>query len=210
LAALVLAGAQGALALDADVRAYEDARRRGETGTVAGRVYTERPRPNAPDAPIGGAAVVALPLSEDLRRRLDDLRVRARDSATAYRDAAPHMRRAREAYEKELWQAGAADLVRAMVADADGRFTLADLPAGRWVVWVTHATFVDKPSPKGQPRDRERFTLPPRLVGYKSERWWLREVDVTPGTSTTLELTDRNVWFTGVVEERVLDAGPSR
>jgi hypothetical protein len=96
------------------------------------------------------------------------------------------------------------------VVDADGRFALADLPAGRWVVWVTHAVFKDARSPQGQPRDRERFRLPPRLVGYKSERWWLREVDVTPGTATTLELTDRNVWFTGVIEDRVLDAGPSR
>jgi hypothetical protein len=33
---------------------------------------------------------------------------------------------------------------------------------------------------------------------------------VTPGAATTLELTDRNVWFTGVIEDRVLDAGPSR
>jgi len=35
-------------------------------------------------------------------------------------------------------------------------------------------------------------------------------VDTTPGASRTLELNDRNVWFAGVVEDRVLDAGPSR
>jgi hypothetical protein len=120
------------------------------------------------------------------------------------------MRRARESYEREVWQSGAADLVRSTLVDADGRFTLSDLPAGRWMVWATHSEFLDARSPKFQPRDRERYRLPPRLVGYYAERAWLRELETTPGTSTTLELNDRNVWFAGVVEDRVLDAGPSR
>jgi len=156
------------------------------------------------------AVVVALPRSEALVRRLDDLRAHARDSAAAYRETATQMRRAREGYEREVWQSGAADLVRSTMVDADGRFTLSDLPAGRWMVWATHSEFLDARSPKFQPRDRERYRLPPRLVGYYAERAWLREVDTTPGTPTTLELNDRNVWFAGVVEDRVLDAGPSR
>src|SRR2546422_3635135 len=89
-------------------------------------------------------------------------------------------------------------------------FTLSDLPAGRWMVWATHSEFLDARSPRYQARDRERYRLPPRLVGYYAERAWLRELDTTPGASTTLELNDRNVWFAGVVEDRVLDAGPSR
>ena len=56
-------------------------------------------------------------------------------------------------------------------------------------------------------RDRERFRLPPRMVGYYAERAWLREIETTPGSPTTVELNDRNVWFSGVVEDRVLDAG---
>jgi hypothetical protein len=36
----------------------------------------------------------------------------------------------------------------------------------------------------------------------------LRELTVTGGGSETVELADRNVWFTGVVEDRMLDAGP--
>jgi len=210
VAALVLTMASAARALDVDLQAYDEARRRGETVTIAGRVYTERRRPNADDVPMAHAVVVALPRSEALVRRLDDLRAHARDSAAAYREAATQMRRARESYEREVWQSGAADLVRSTMVDADGRFTLSDLPAGRWMVWATHSEFLDARSPKFQPRDRERYRLPPRLVGYYAERAWLREVDTTPGTPTTLELNDRNVWFAGVVEDRVLDAGPSR
>ena len=206
LTVLVLAATAAAGALDVDLKTYD----RGATGTIDGRVYAERPKPNAADVPLARAVVVALPRSEALVRRLDDLRAHARDSAAAYRDTATQMRRVREAFEREVWQAGAPDLVRSTVVDADGRFSLADLPAGRWLVWATHSQFVDVRPAKGQARDRERFRLPPRLVGYYAERAWLREVDTTPGTSTTLELTDRNVWFAGVVEDRVLDAGPSR
>jgi hypothetical protein len=36
---------------------------------------------------------------------------------------------------------------------------------------------------------------------------WLREVSVTGGATATVELTDRNGWFRGVVEEKMLDAG---
>ena len=210
VAALVLTAAAPARALDVDLQAYDEARRRGEMVTIAGRVYTERRRPNAEDVPMARAVVVALPRSEALVRRLDDLRAHARDSAAAYRAAATQMRRARESYEREVWQSGAADLVRSTTVDADGRFTLSDLPAGRWMVWATHSEFLDARSPRYQARDRERYRLPPRLVGYYAERAWLREVDTTPGASTTLELNDRNVWFAGVVEDRVLDAGPSR
>jgi len=210
VAALVLTAAAPARALDVDLQAYDEARRRGEMVTIAGRVYTERRRPNAEDLPMARAVVVALPRSEALVRRLDDLRAHARDSAAAYREAATQMRRARESYEREVWQSGAADLVRSTTVDADGRFTLSDLPAGRWMVWATHSEFLDARSPRYQARDRERYRLPPRLVGYYAERAWLREVDTTPGASRTLELNDRNVWFAGVVEDRVLDAGPSR
>ena len=210
VAALMLTAAAPARALDVDLQAYDEARRRGEMVTIAGRVYTERRRPNAEDVPMARAVVVALPRSEALVRRLDDLRAHARDSAAAYREAATQMRRARESYEREVWQSGAADLVRSTTVDADGRFTLSDLPAGRWMVWATHSEFLDARSPRYQARDRERYRLPPRLVGYYAERAWLREVDTTPGASTTLELNDRNVWFAGVVEDRVLDAGPSR
>ena len=206
-AMLVLAAGLAAGALDVDLNAYEAARKRGETVTISGRVYTERRKPNANDEPIPHATVVVLPRSEALLRRLDSLRAGARDSADAYRDAATEMRRAREAFEREVWESGNAELVRSTVVDSGGRFALADLPAGRWLVWVTHSEFIEARSPKVALRDRQRFRLPPRLVGYYSERAWLRELETAPGTATNIDLNDRNVWFAGVVEDRVLDAG---
>ena len=206
-AALLLVATRALGALDVDLKAYDDARLRGETTMISGRAYTERRKPNAEDTPIARTVVVVLPHSESLVRRLDEFRAHARDSAAAFRDAATKIRRARESYEREIWEAGGADLVRSTVVDADGRFTMTDLPAGRWLVWATHSEFVDAPSPKVSLRDRERFRLPPRMVGYYAERAWLREVQTTPGSPTTVELNDRNVWFSGVVEDRVLDAG---
>jgi hypothetical protein len=153
------------------------------------------------------ATVVLLPRSETLLRRLDDLRAHARDSPAAYRDAATKMRQAREAYEREVWESGSPELVVATVVDSGGRFALADIPAGRWLMWVTHSEFVESRSPTVPLRDRQRFTLPPRLIGYYSVRAWLRELEMTPGMVTTVDLNDRNVWFAGVVEDRVLDAG---
>ena len=208
VAALLLLGVTSAVgALDVDLQAYDEARRRGDTVTIAGRVYAERRKPNADDVPMARAVVVVLPRSESFVRRLEDLRAHGRDSSTAYRDAATQMRRAREDYEREVWKSGGADLVRSTVVDADGRFNVADLPAGRWLVWATHSELVEARSPKTPARDRQHFRLPPRLVGYYSERAWLREVDTAPASTTRLDLHDRNVWFSGVVEDRILDAG---
>jgi hypothetical protein len=207
-ALLLLSVASAAGALDVDLQAYEEARRRGDTVTITGRVYAERRKPNADDVPMARAVVVVFPRSESLVRRLEDLRAHARDSATAYRDAATRMRRAREDYERDVWTSGGADLIRSTVVDADGRFNVSDLPAGRWLVWATHSEVVGARSPTTPARDRQHFRLSPRLVGYYSERAWLREVDTARGEAAKLDLHDRNVWFSGVVEDRVLDAGP--
>jgi hypothetical protein len=36
---------------------------------------------------------------------------------------------------------------------------------------------------------------------------WLQTLTVAGGATATVELTDRNGWFRGVIEERVLDTG---
>jgi hypothetical protein len=207
IAGLLTTAVSAAGALDVDLKAYDQARRRGEMVSVEGRVYNERRKPNADDEPVPHATVVLLPRSEALVRRLDDLRAQARDSAAAYREAATKMRQAREAYERQVWEAGSPELVVSTVVDSGGRFVLADIPAGRWLMWVTHSQFMESRSPNVPLRDRQRFKLPPRLVGYYAERAWLRELEMTPGTVATVDLSDRNVWFAGVVEDRVLDAG---
>jgi hypothetical protein len=203
---ILMSAVSAAGALDVDLKAYDAARRRGETVAIEGRVYNERRKPNADDEPIPHAAVVLLPHSEALLRRLDDLRAHARESLTAYRDAATKMRRARETYEREVWESGSPELVVSTVVDSGGRFAFADIPAGRWLVWVTHSEYVRKPSSDIPVRDRGKFTLSPRLIGYWAERAWLRELEMTPGMVATVDLNDRNVWFAGVVEDRVRDA----
>ena len=43
--------------------------------------------------------------------------------------------------------------------------------------------------------------LPPdKLAGYYVVTYWLRELTVVGGGVEAVELTDRNVWFTGVAE----------
>jgi hypothetical protein len=212
VAALVLMLFVGpaAAAVDVDLKPYADAERAGAAVGVTGRAYAERRKPDAPDTPLAGATVVALPRSEALLRRLQQLREGARGSAPAYKDAAGLMQKAREAYERELWEAGAADLVRATVVDASGRFDLGRLPEGRWIIVGTWDQRLDARAPKPGRKERETYVQTPRLVGFRSRLVWLQDVDVSRTERPELRLTDRNVWFTGVVEERVLDAGPRR
>jgi hypothetical protein len=87
------------------------------------------------------------------------------------------------------------------------------LPEGRWLivaVWdrTAHSRTV-KPERRDR-RERELYLPGTRLSGYRSRLVWLRDIAVGGGEPTVLELTDRNVWFSGVVEERVQDAGPRR
>jgi len=37
---------------------------------------------------------------------------------------------------------------------------------------------------------------------------WLRELTLSAGAIQEVELMDRNAWFTGIEEERTLDASP--
>ena len=211
--ALALTAGPTLAAVDVDLTRYTAADRAGAAVAVTGRAFAERPRVDAPDTPLVGASVVAVPRSEALLRRLEQLRDGARDSASAFREAAALMQRARETYERELWEAGAPQLVRNAVVDGSGRFDLGRLPEGRWLilaVWdrAVHSRTV-KPERKER-REREMYLPPTRLSGYRSRLVWLREIAVSGGEPAAVELTDRNVWFSGVVEERTQDAGPRR
>jgi hypothetical protein len=206
--AWLLAAGTALAAIDVDLTGYTAAERSGAAATVTGRAFAERRKPDGPDTPLVGANVVAMPRSEALLRRFEQLREGARESANAYRDAALQMQRAREAYERELWDAGAPQLVRNAVVDASGRFDLGQLPEGRWLIVASWDLPVNAKGPRQDSRERGAYLPSPRLTGYRSRLVWVREVAVTRADPAALELTDRNVWFTGVVEERVQDAGP--
>lgn len=206
-AGVLLAGVAAAQGLDVDLPAYRDAEAARAVGAVSGRAYAERRTPADAEQPLTGTVVVLVPRSAELVGRLEEIRTHARDSPRALVSAATAMRQAREAYEARLWEAGVADFVRATVVDARGAFAMGDLPAGRWLLIATRSAFVSKQSPKTVPRERETFIPRLRLVGYYAVSIWLRELTVAAGGSETVELMDRNVWFTGIVEDRVLDAG---
>jgi hypothetical protein len=206
--ALALVAGPALAAIDVDLTRYTAADRAGAAVPVTGRAFAERRKPDGPDTPLVGASVVAFPRSDALLRRLEHLREGARDSANAYREAALLMQRAREAYEREIWDAGAPELVRNAVVDATGRFDLGRLPEGRWIVVAVWDRLVSSKGAKPATKERGVYLPPARLTGYRSRLVWLQEVAVSRADSAALELTDRNVWFTGVVEERLQGAGP--
>ena len=207
-AVLVLGSVAVVHALDAETAAYRKAAASGALGTVSGRAWEERRTPDAAEQPLAGVVVTLLPRSRGLLARLEEIKARSRNSETAYRSSAAAIRIAREAYEKELWEAGAADLVRTTVVDGAGAFSVIDMPAGEWMLIATRSVFVNKASPRMTRRERNTYLPRLRLTGYNAVSVWLRELTVAAGATPTVELTDRNVWFTGIEEEKMLDADP--
>jgi hypothetical protein len=202
-----VAPAQGVV--DAPIERYRDAAALRELGGIQGRAFQERRRPSAPDLPLTGVSVSLLPRSETLLLRLNAIKRGARDSLDTYREAAPAVRRAREAYEKALLEAGAGDLPLGATVDSEGRFTLDGVPAGPWVLLAVRSTYVSKTpeerpiapgTPWRQPALPLPFLVPDKLAGYHVVTYWLRELAVAGGAVEPIELTDRNVWFTGVAE----------
>ena len=208
-AALGLASVALAQGVDAPLERYRDAAAQHELGGIRGRAFQERRKPTGPDTPLTGTSIALLPRSEAWLLRLSGIKRGARDSLETYRDAAPAVRRAREAYEKRLLEAGAGDLPQGATVDADGRFSLEGIPAGPWVLLAFRSsTYVSKtplerPVPPGQLRQPARplpYLPPDKLAGYYVVTYWLRELNVAAGSVEPVELTDRNVWLSGVAE----------
>jgi hypothetical protein len=199
-------GATPAQVVAIDTASYRAAAASGATGAVAGRVYEESRRPATPDHPLAGAAVVIVPRSGDLLKKLEEIKRGARNSDDDYRAAGPSILAVRRAYEKELWDSGAADLVKPTTVDAEGRFVVSDLPAGDWLLIATHTVKIDKHG-LGPTKQAGVYTRRTHLTGFQRVTIWLREIAVASGRSESVNLTDRGAWFSGVVEERAPDAG---
>lgn len=210
LLALAVTGlAQG---LDVTLDRYRRAEALGELSAVRGRAFEERRRPSTPDLPFAGTAVSLLPHSEAWLLGLDAIKRGARESMNAYRDAATAVRRSRDAYEKSLWQAGGGDLSQTATADREGGFTLDSVPAGPWILFASRSTYISRtpqerpgPGPGAPPRPPVLpgpFLPFDKLAGYHVVTYWVRTLTLAPGVPEAVELTDRNVWFTGVIESR--------
>lgn len=205
--ALVLLLAAVAQGLDIEIAPYREAAQAGAVGAVMGRAYEERRTPTGADRPLIGTTVTLVPRSGTLLRTFERLKQQARDSADSFRAAAPALRRAREAYERRLWEAGAPELVKTALVDAEGGFRVAEVPAGAWLLVATHAVSVDVSTPHTTRRERQMYKLGPRVVGHQAVKMWVREIAVDRAGTESVNLTDRNAWFTGVAEEKALDAG---
>lgn len=199
---ITLAVTLAAASIEVPLEAYRDAAGRGEVGALSGRALMENPRPGADPRPATDVAVTLMPRSEHLLDQLRSIRERARRDMDVYRESALAVVQARQTWERVLWQAGAAELVRFTAVDPDGRFVFEGLPAGSWVLIAQRAVFVPKDSPAVSKRDRETFASRPSFKGYYAVTVWLRELTIAPGQWTNLELTDRNVWMTALAEER--------
>lgn len=206
----ILLVASTAYALDASLEPYREARRAGALGVVAGKIYTERRSPREQPRPITGATVTLLPRSAALEARLQRLKDQSREASTAFAGAAPAMLKAKEGYERELLEAGFPDLAITVAVDGEGAFRMHEVPAGVWMVIAWHSTPMKSKSsaPKTKTKERSSTYQPQlRLYGYQSVTVWLLDVTVAGSQTATVDLTDRNAWFNGVIEERVLDAG---
>ncbi len=213
LLSVVAAVATAALAqgLDVPLDRYRRAESLGEVGAVHGRAFEERRKPSAAELPLAGTAVSLLPHSEMWLSRLEAVKRGARDSIGAYREAATAVRRSRDAYEKSLLEAGAGDLSQGATVDGEGGFTLENVPAGPWILFASRSTYISRapivraPAPATPPRPPvapSPFLPIEKLAGYSVVTYWVRALTVAPGVSEPVELTDRNVWLTGVIERR--------
>ena len=195
-------------ALDVLPGEYRAAAAAGSVGSVTGRMYEERRRAEGPDQPLAGAAVTLVPRSAEFLRKLEAIKETARNSVDDYRAAVPAIQGLKAAYEKDLWQSGAPDLVIGTVAGSDGRFSVENLPAGGWLLIVTRSVATDKrPVEASSKKQRGVYTPRTHLTGYQRVTIWLREVTVSSGQPERVDLVERGAWFSGIVEERAPDAG---
>ncbi len=194
--------------LDISPQRYQDAANTGRVGSVTGRSYEERRKPEGTDAPLADIVVTLFPRSEQVLSELGALKREARSSLQGYHEAAMKIRHRLEAYEAALRAAGAAEVVRTTKVNADGTFRLHGVPTGQWFLYASRSVFIPTRGTSPNPRHQKTFQLPPPPRGYSAITVWLHELVVVDGAVQAVELTDRNPWFTGVIEER--GPGPGR
>jgi len=201
LAILPLSAAQALGAPAPTVESYRLAANRHEVGGVDVRAFTERRAVGSPDLPLPGAAIVLMPFSDSFVTELERIKGQSRESLRTYRAAALELRRREEAYERAVWEAGAADLVLSALVGPDGRASFGEVAAGPWLLWGRHQVWNPVAGKRPKRQEKELFALAPRLVGFWAVRYWMIPVTVRAGAVSAVELTDRDVWFSGVIEE---------
>ena len=218
VACLVVLAGSAALAQEPSGASLETLRQRilaRATGVVEGRIYVEGRKPNDPPDPLVGVGVLLVPRSPALLELLEAVKRQSRESIDGFRDAAPATRTAMDDYELLLWRMGYPDATIRAVTDASGAFR-ADVPPGAWVMFAERSVFVTLHSTRAEaapsataldPLARystsqyQHFHKVAKLVGFDAVSVWLRELDVEVGQTVAVDLHDRGLWLSGVVEE---------
>ena len=197
-------------ALDVDTDAYRGALRSGAVGTISGRATAEPRKPEGPETPLTGVEVVLVPRSAVFREVIERVKLHARDSQASYLAAVSELRRAQAAFEQELYDSGAAQLIRGAKPTGEGVFAFEGVPAGPWLILGRRHVTADKhakdtKTKKAKGRDVYLPTVP--LTGVTTVTFWVLELDVVAGGAAAVHLNDRNAWFTGIEERRGPSAG---
>lgn len=183
------------------VAPYLRALEAGAVGEIEGRAYAESRRPGDPSVPYRDVSVRAFPYTAAFEARLDSIKRQQRGSMASYTETAADLKAAQESYERDLSVAGAGDLIRGAVSDAEGVLRLSAVPVGEWLVlgWREEAHPVK--AARTPTRDAGRFAEPLMTTGYAAVSYWRTRVVVRPGEKARIALSDRGVWLTAVREE---------
>ena len=204
--ALLLAGAVAAGPAVPPLDPYRLAEARREIAEVSGRFYAERTRPRDSDVPFVGVTVTLVPYADGLVAEAERVKATSRDSLQHHQGAVAAVKALVAAYELELSRAGASDLIRSDITAAEGRFAIADVPLGRWLLIARRETVQDRAWRRPSVRERDAFLPTPAVVGVRTVYLWMVPVTVKPG-GAGLDLNDRAVWLTGVEDAMKAEDG---
>jgi hypothetical protein len=203
--AVVLAGVGvGAAAEDSLaelVAPYLKATEQKSLGTVAASALADPPRPSGSPVPRPSVSVMVLPFRAGFQSELDAAKAGLRESVDAYVQTVGRIETARIDYERALLEAGAGELVRTGLTDAQGVVLLADLPEGDWLVlaWQEGGHLSKKFRLRGP--ETAKFPDLPTSVTYSVVTFWRTRIAVRAGETTEVTLGDRNVWLSAARQE---------
>lgn len=185
------------------VHGHLEAHAQDKLGNVAGRVYEEPSRRNAPPRALEAVPVALVPWSDAQVAEMEGLKANARSSVQSYREVAAAIESLHRGYETAIRDAGGFDLVKHASSDKDGVFRFDRVPAGEWLLVARAEVGRDEIArPRHVPRHAaERFADNPRLHARTFVAYWWRHVHVGAGDTATIELTDRGVTLTAVLED---------
>jgi hypothetical protein len=183
------------------VAPYLKAREQKSLGTVAASALADPARPSGSPVPQPSVSVMVLPFRAGFQSELDAAKAGLRESVDAYVQTVGRIEAARIDYERALLEAGAGELVRTGLTDAQGVVRLTDLPEGDWLVlaWREGGHLTKKFRLRGP--ETAKFPDLPTSVTYSVVTFWRTRIAVRAGETTEVTLSDRTVWLSAARQE---------